>query len=75
MKRFDAMITLDHGQFKTDGQPHPDARRVWGLDLDGDGSKQAGWLMPQVSEVDPKTARFKAQVAARTAAAKWRNAQ
>lgn len=62
MKTFDELIVLAHDAFKLDGQPHPDARRVWGCNRDGTG-KRAGWLMPQVSEVDPKTARYRARMA------------
>lgn len=41
--------------------PHPDARMVIG-EKDGH-NEQAGWLMPQVSEVHPKTARWQAHMA------------
>jgi hypothetical protein len=50
--------------------PHPDARMVIG-EKDG-RNEHAGWLMPQVGEVDEKTARYerdKRRRAARAAAA------
>jgi hypothetical protein len=43
--------------------PHPDCRMVIGhVGTPGfDACVHAGWLMPQVSEVDSKTARFYAE--------------
>lgn len=41
--------------------PHPDCRMVLGeKDF---RLEQAGWLMPQVSEVHPKTAKYRAHMA------------
>ena len=62
---FDRFLIMEHGNFNTTDQPHPDARRVWGLmDDPKTGSRQAGWLMPQVSDVHPKTARHEAKLRA-----------
>lgn len=41
--------------------PHPDARMVIG-EVDGH-NEQAGWLMPEIAEVHPKTARWQRHMA------------
>ena len=46
--------------------PHPEARMVLASHLDDprcDQIEQAGWLMPQIAEVHPKTARWQRHMA------------
>ncbi len=46
-------------------QPHPEARPVF-FDVPGRRTrKHVGWLMPQIGEVDEKTAKFYAAKAKR----------
>lgn len=58
MSHFHTLVIVKNDAIPCRQPPADGAKRVVGYDNDQGRWKEAGWLMPQVSEVDPKTARF-----------------